>query len=399
MRIALIGDTFPPLRTSGAVQLRDLAREFGRQGHALTVMIPSADLVTPYSLEKSDGFEVLRLGSPRTKDVGYIRRTASEFLMPLAMKRNLDLGPHRNTRWDGVVWYSPSIFLAPLVNHLKQGGDCPSYLILRDIFPQWALDMGLLKRGPVYSIFEGIANRQYRAADIIGVQSPGNLAFFESAQGLHAELEVLHNWLGAPSSNRCRIRISETSLAGRKILVYAGNMGVAQGMDILVELVDRLRQREDIGFIFVGRGGDALRIRNEIESRKLGNTLFFDEIDPDEIPDLYAQCHVGLVALDHRHTSHNVPGKFISYLQAGLPVLATLNRGNDLATMIGRNRIGRVSAANDIDHLVSMTTEILAELQSDPELRSRCRTLFSSAFSATAAVSQICDALRRNRNR
>ena len=65
MRIALIADTFPPLRTSGAVQLRDLSREFSRQGHALTVMLPAPDLGRPWQLEEADGVQMLRLRAPR----------------------------------------------------------------------------------------------------------------------------------------------------------------------------------------------------------------------------------------------------------------------------------------------------------------------------------------------
>ena len=85
MRIALIADTFPPLRTSGAVQLRDLSREFVRQGHALTVMLPSAELDRPWMIEDLDGVEVLRLRAPKTKDIDYVRRTIGEFVMPFAM--------------------------------------------------------------------------------------------------------------------------------------------------------------------------------------------------------------------------------------------------------------------------------------------------------------------------
>jgi len=65
--------------------------------------------------------------------------------------------------------------------------------------------------------------------------------------------------------------------------------------------------------------------------------LFYDEIDPDEIPGLYAQCHVGIVALDPRHKTHNIPGKFLSYMQSGLPVLASINPGNDLVELIQRS--------------------------------------------------------------
>ena len=89
MRIALIADTFPPLRTSGAVQLRDLAREFVRQGHELTVLLPSSEIASQWAMEDYDGARVIRLKAPKTKDIGYVRRTIGEFLMPFAMLRNL----------------------------------------------------------------------------------------------------------------------------------------------------------------------------------------------------------------------------------------------------------------------------------------------------------------------
>ena len=120
MKLVLIADTFPPLRTSGAVQLRDLAREFVRQGHELTVLLPDADLDLPWALENFEGSKVLRLKSPQTKDVGYLRRTIGEWLMPIAMWRNLRLSPLAWQRWDGIVWYSPSIFHGPLVQKLKK---------------------------------------------------------------------------------------------------------------------------------------------------------------------------------------------------------------------------------------------------------------------------------------
>src|SRR5574343_542715 len=119
MRIALIADTFPPLRTSGAVQLRDLAREFVRQGHQLTVLLPAPGLAQPWALEDFEGARVLRLRAPRTKDIGYVRRTIGEFMMPFAMFRNLQKSPLASEQWDGVVWYAPSIFHGPLAMRLK----------------------------------------------------------------------------------------------------------------------------------------------------------------------------------------------------------------------------------------------------------------------------------------
>lgn len=394
MRIALIADTFPPLRTSGAVQLRDLSREFARQGHVLTVMLPAADLRQPWQLDEVSGVEVLRLRAPRTKDIGYVRRTLGELLMPFAMLRNLRRSPLAGQRWDGVVWYAPSIFHGPLARSLKKASGCKGYLIIRDIFPDWAVDMGLMGRGLPYRFFDAVARYQYAVADVIGVQTPGNQSYFSkwlSKPG--RRLEVLQNWLDKPIRQRCSIRVDQTSLAGRKVFVYAGNMGVAQGMDILLDLAVRMQLRDDVGFLFVGRGSDAQRLRLEAQARGLSNVLFFDEIDPDEISDLYAQCSVGLVALDARHKSHNIPGKFLTYMQSGLPVLANVNAGNDLADLIRSERVGQVCESHQIDELSQLAHALLAQVDSDNSLSERCKTLFDRQFSAEQAVRQIVGSL------
>lgn len=396
MRLALIADTFPPLRTSGAVQLRDLSREFVRQGHELTVMLPAADLERAWLLERMDSVEILRLRAPRIKDIGYVRRTFGEFFMPFAMLRNFRQSPLANVRWDGVLWYAPSIFHGPLASALKKQSRCRGYLIIRDIFPDWAVDMGLMGRGLPYLFFRSIARYQYSVADVIGVQTPGNASYFTNWEKKPGrQLEVLQNWLAEASPYPCSLNLSETMLAGRRVFVYAGNMGVAQGMDILLELAQRLEAREDVGFLFVGRGSDAQRLREKAEALGLSNVLFRDEIAPEEIPGLYSQCHVGLVALDPRHRTHNIPGKFLTYMQAGLPVLASINRGNDLAALIDARRVGRVSVDASADSLAHLAVELLSETAADPLISRRCHALYQELFSPASAVQQIVDGLLR----
>jgi glycosyltransferase involved in cell wall biosynthesis len=394
MRIAIIADVFPPLRSSGAVQLRDLALELVRQGHQPTVMIPAYDVDRPWLIEAMNGVEIVRLKAPRTKDVGYVRRTIAEFLMPFAMLKNLRNSPLSDVRWDGIVWYSPTIFLGPIANALKKSNNCKSYLIVRDIFPEWAVDMGLLSRGLPYHFFKSVASYQYSVADVIGVQTPGNLPYFDvwsSRQGLR--VEVLHNWLADAPIAGCSIAVANGPLAGRIIFVYAGNMGVAQGMDILLDLAGRLRDRTDIGFLFVGRGSDAKRLRDEAKMRGLDNVVFHDEIDPSEIVGLYAQCHAGIVALDPRHKTHNIPGKFLSYMQSGLPVLANINRGNDLAELIEREGVGRVCVENSVTMLHRLALDMVDELARDTSVAARCKKCSAQLFSPTVAARKIVAAL------
>lgn len=394
MRIALIADTFLPLRTSGAVQLRDLSREFARQGHSLTVLLPSPDQQAPWVLEQMDGVQVLRLKAPRTKDIGYVRRTLGELAMPFAMLRQFLKTPLATEHWDGVVWYAPSIFHGPLACALKKSSGCKGYLIIRDIFPEWAVDMGLMGRGLPYRFFDAVARYQYSVADVIGVQTPGNRGYFD--QWLlqpGRQLEVLQNWLDKPALARCPIRVNETPLAGRKVFVYAGNMGIAQGMDILLDLAEQLRSRIDVGFLFVGRGSDATRLKGSAKDRSLDNVLFYDEIHPDEVPDLYAQCSAGIVALDPRHKSHNIPGKFLTHMQSGLPVLANINAGNDLAQMIRDEQVGQVCESNRVDDLVQFANQLLDQIESDAQMPSRCRSLFEREFAVEKTVRQIVSAL------
>lgn len=393
MKIVLIADTFPPLRTSGAVQLRDLSREFINQGHELTVLLPSASIETPWQIEDMDGVRVLRLKSFRTKDINYIRRTFGEILMPFRMRRNFRKSPFSNEKWDGVVWYAPSIFHGPLANFLKKASGCKGYLIIRDIFPNWAVDMGLMGHGIPYFLFIAVARYQYSVADVIGVQSRGNCSYFNSWKEKPGRvLEVLPNWLAKLNKNHCSIRINETSLVGRKVFVYAGNMGVAQGMDIILELAKKLQSRFDVGFLFVGRGSDADRLKKKAIDLDCSNVLFFDEIHPDEIGDLYEQCSVGLVALDPRHKSHNIPGKFLTYMQCGLPVLANVNAGNDIVDMIVDAQVGQVCESNNIDELVILAETLLKQIELDEDLPRRCKRLFEREFLVKNTVRQLVSA-------
>ena len=172
-------------------------------------------------------------------------------------------------------------------------------------------------------------------------------------------------------------------------------MGVAQGLDIVVDLAERMADRNDVGFLFVGRGTHSEKLRDAAKKRNLDNVLFYDEIDPDEIPNLYAQCHVGIVSLDKGHKSHNIPGKFLTYMQSGLPVLASINRGNDLAKLIDRENVGRVCESFLLDELDGHAEALLEQIERDAALPDRCRALFDKEFSVDRTVRQIVSALAR----
>lgn len=394
MKIALISIHYPPLRTSCAVQMRDIAKALLSQGHEPLVIVPTKDLKNSYKTETIDGIKVFRLKILGAMDIGYISRGMSEFLMSITILRSIRKSGFPMKDLEGVVWYSPSIFFGPIVNLLKRKSNCPTYLILRDIFPEWALDLGILRKTPIYYLLKLIAKYQYSVANIIGVQTSSNLKYLESwSKNSNRKLEVLNNWLSTPNIKRTDISLINSQLSGRKIFVYIGNMGIAQGMDVLISLAESLQERKDIGFIFVGRGSELERLKKYSSDKKLNNILFYEEVSSEEIPDLLSMCHVGLVALDSRHKSHNIPGKFLSYMHAGLPVLAKVNAGTDLINLIQDENVGYVYTGNKIDDLRGLAEDLIGNKKNLQDMSKKAKTLINKIFSSDSAAKQIISSL------
>jgi glycosyltransferase involved in cell wall biosynthesis len=391
LKIAMISTDYPPLRTSAAVQLRDLAQQFAALGHQPVMIVPSLGASPKrWTVEKPGGIDVLRVAAPPTRAPTLVRRALAEMWLPFAMLLNVCRSSFASTRWDLIVWYSPPIFFGPLIWALRRISGGRTYLILRDIFPKWAVDLGLVRKGPVYLVLRAIAALQYSVADVIGVQTPSNVAYlWRWARSPRRRVEVLHNWLAVTPDVGCSIKVGDTALAGRKIFAYIGNMGVAQGMEIYLELIQSLQHRDDIGFLFVGRGTEFAKLVAQKASRGLNNVLFFDEIDPSEIPGLLTQCHVGLVALHPDHKTHNIPGKFVSYMQYGLPVLARVNAGTDVQRLIEDEEVGRVYVGHSLNELKRLAEELIDNETLRLAMSERGKRLGRSMFSPETAARQI----------
>lgn len=391
MNVLIVTDTYPPLRTSGAQQIYDLGQAFIQEGHQVTIVTPEPNQTQSIDIRTQEGVQVVRAKCFQTKDVNYIFRAFAEFANPFLIWHHLKSSEQMiNQKIDGVIWYSPSIFWGPLVKRLKAHYHCQSYLILRDIFPDWALDLGIIKKGPAFWFLKAVEKFQYSQANQIGVQSPNNLTYLLNRYpGLSSKMQVLWNWIGPIKRKSCSIDLSKSSLKNRSIFVYAGNMGVAQNMDCLIDLAAKLKSREDIGFLFVGRGSEVSRLRRRVADEAIGNTLFYDEIDADEMPALYNQCQAGILTLDLRHTAHNIPGKLLTYLRSGLPILAIVNSGNDLLTLLPSQKVGVAIDTNQIDHILVAFEKLEALLEVKEGVKERCHDLSASLFSAKGAAKQI----------
>jgi len=374
--------------------MRDLAQQLLQQGHEPIVVVPTDNLSKAWVSELLDGVQVFRLAAFKIIDVGFFRRAINEMLLSFTMLYGLRKSNFPITKLDAVVWYSPTIFFGPLVSALKRSSKCPSYLILRDIFPEWALDLGILRKGPVYYLFKLVARYQYSVADTIGVQTSANLKYLEYwNKKSNRKLEVLNNWLADAPKQGTSISIDNTTLKGRKIFVYVGNMGIAQGMDVLVDLAECLSCRHDIGFLFVGRGTEVERLQESVVTRRLHNVIFFDEIDSREVPSLLDQCHIGLVALHPKHQSHNIPGKFLTYLQAGIPVLARINPGTDLVKIINEEGVGKVYVGDNIDEFKNVAEHLVRNDSELQHMSINCLSLYKRSFTSNNAATQVVSSL------
>lgn len=389
MNLLLIADVYEPSTISAAQQLRDLVACLADAGDSVTVLIPAAVPGLP-QIECNGRVTLIRADAPRTKDVGHLRRLFAEFVLPWYLWRAYRASGCAEQRLDGILWYSPTIFLGPLVAWLKYRNACRAYLILRDLFPDWAVDAGILRRGAAYRVLKWVESYQYHQADVIGVQTRANLAHLEPWRSPARRIEVLPNWLAPAPVGRCGIVLADSRLAGRNIMVYAGNMGVAQEMGAIFEALQALQDRADWGFVFVGRGSEAAKLKDGVAAGHLDNVLFFDEIPSEDIPALFAQCHAGIVALDPRHTTHNVPGKFIAYLRAGLPVLARVNPGNDLLELIPAAGVGVVVASPKCFDFEFAARKLMDCSASDRALMAQAaNALWRAQYAATACAEQV----------
>jgi glycosyltransferase involved in cell wall biosynthesis len=369
--------------------IHDLAAEFLRLGHQATVLAPDDGIGQAAEVTCEEGIEVIRVRSGKLKTAPGLLRAVNEAVLSRVIWKRAR--PHLEGRhFDLIVYYSPTIFFGPLVTRLKRLYGCTSYLVLRDIFPQWALDTGVLKKGLVYRYFKAREQENYEAADVIGVESPGSLDYFrkEGADGKY-RLEVLYNWCAIEEMAPPREIRTRLGLAGKVVFFYGGNIGPAQDAACFVLLAENMRHEKKAFFLLVGDGSEVMRLKGEIASRGLTNIAIHPPVAPDEYRSLLAEFDVGLVSLSRHLQSHNIPGKVLGYLHQGLPILASINPGNDLREMLEQNEAGLVCENGDDEALRRAAERLLGDEAYRRRLGHNARALLEKVFSAAAAAGQI----------
>lgn len=352
MHLALVIDDYLPHSTRvGAKMFHELAREIRLQGHHITLITPHFDKNKPRFIHDTfDGVKTWRFYSGPVKDVGKVTRAINETLLSHNAWRAIK-GQVEEDTFDGVVYYSPSIFFGSLVSKIKQRCKCSSYLILRDFFPQWAIDSDLITEGSLIErYFRFFENKSYQTANMIGVMSQRNLDIFNQNTANRFSSSILRNWASLTphqiSDGAIDLR-NQLGLSDEVIYFYGGNIGHAQDMTNLMRLVKSMQQYDNAHFLFVGQGDEVELIQDLALQWELRNFSYLPSVNQDEFKDILTQVDVGLFSLAAEHSAHNFPGKLLGYMVQSLPILGSVNQGNDLMDLVNESSAGLITINGD----------------------------------------------------
>ncbi|MEB2778406.1 glycosyltransferase family 4 protein [Algoriphagus sp. D3-2-R+10] len=347
MRVLLLVDDYIPKSTRiHGKMVHQLAAELAKAGHNSTVATPDSTIDKSYVREMLEGVEVLRFYSPETRVASKIRRAINESLLSYFAWKNLR-GIFNREKFDLIIIYSPTIFFGPFVKIFKKKWGAETFLILRDVFPQWAIDQGLIKKdsiiGRYFKFFEKL---NYNVSNRIALQSPKNKVWFDLRFPEYSEKTcIVYNWTNEFGDNlayKTNYR-NHLGLEGKIIFFYGGNMGEAQDMMNLVRLAENIKDHKHAHFVFVGNGGEYEKVKSSISSKKLENITLLDSVSQEVYKEMLAEFDIGLITLHRNHTTHNFPGKLLGYMAEGKPILGSVNTGNDLIELIEDSGSGYVT--------------------------------------------------------
>ncbi|MEY0303576.1 glycosyltransferase family 4 protein [Providencia manganoxydans] len=389
MHLALIIDDYLPHSTRvGAKMFHELACEFIKQGYKVTVITP--DFYQKHTLVKDtvDNISVWRFKSGKIKNTNKIKRAYNESLLSIrawrAIKNQID-----EYSFQGIIYYSPSIFFGQLVKKIKLKCKCPSYLILRDLFPQWCIDSGIIRKNSLlekyFRFFESIS---YKQANTIGLMSERNIHIFNKYnQGYNTH--VLRNWAEVKPTSKSNSYRTTLSLQNKIIYFYGGNIGHAQDMYNLMKLAREMKKHSDAHFLFVGQGDEVNLVQKLIEKWKLKNTTYLPSLDQNEFKKLLSEVDIGLFSLAKEHTSHNFPGKLLGYMVQSIPILGSVNAGNDLIPLINQSNSGYIHVNGEDDLLLQSAISLYNDKKIREEIGNNGFKLLQNEFNVTTIASSI----------
>ena len=355
---------------------QDLMRKFRDEGHEVYIVCPvERRLGFKTSLMKNRGVHVLNVKTLNIQKTNIVEKGIGTLLIErqfkTAIKKNLS-----NVKFDLITYSTPPITFTNVVKYLKQNNpQAISYLQLKDIFPQNAVDMKMFGKNSIFNwYFRRKEKTLYGVSDYIGCMSPANVKFVmaHNPEVEACRVEVapnsieLNNNIVEPGQERSEwvyIRKKYNLPINRPIFIYGGNLGKPQGIDYLIKCLDAVKNRLDCYFVVVGSGTEKDKLDDWYERHDHDKNLAVKVMSylPKEDYDMLVKyCDVGLIFLDHRFTIPNYPSRLLSYLENKMPVICATDVNTDIGKIAEENGYGYWCESVNSKDFVALVDKMLA---------------------------------------
>jgi glycosyltransferase involved in cell wall biosynthesis len=352
----------------------DLLRKFHETGNTIYLVCPAER--REYSktrLSFNSNFPTLIVKTPNITKTNIIEKGLSTLIIDTLYGRAIRKY-FRHTKFDLILYSTPPITFHRLINRLKRQHGAITYLLLKDIFPQNAVDLGMLTTfNPLYYFFRAKEKNLYKISDHIGCMSPANVMYLLRSNPWVSpdKVEVCPNSIEPvyedTEKDNYHIREKYGIPKDKIVCIYGGNLGKPQGIDFLIEVLSANMNRNDVFFVLAGSGTEKHKLDKFVSSKKPNNIIQLSELPRIEYDQLVSVCDVGLIFLDKRFTIPNYPTRLLNYLEFRKPVLMAIDRHTDLGTIAEENQYGVWVESGD---LVQFNNK-LNDLVSNPVLIKR----------------------------
>ena len=347
----------------------DLLRELIARGHQVYCISPAERRTGIETHFEEDG-HLLKLRIGNTQKTGIIEKGISTVMIEpqfiAAIKKHF-----ADIRFDLVLYSTPPITLAGAIRYVKKRDGAKTYLMLKDIFPQNAVDIGMMaKTGPkavLYSYFRNKEKQLYALSDRIGCMSRANVDFIlkHNEELSPDRVEVFPNCIepqdvSVSPEERAALRDKYGIPRDRKVFVYGGNLGKPQGIPFIIQCLKQLDGKTDAFLLIVGSGTEFGKLEEYFRTAKPKNMKLMSHLPKDDYDRMVAACDVGLIFLDDRFTIPNFPSRLLAYMQAGLPVIACTDPNTDIGQVAVDGGFGWWCRANDAEAFAKAVEEACA---------------------------------------
>lgn len=350
----------------------DLLREFAKNGHDVYAVCANEKRNgQPTESVLEAGINVLRVRTGNLTKCSIIEKGISTLRVESQFKSAIKKY-FKDVKFDLVMYSTPPITFAGVISYIKKRDNAKSYLLLKDIFPQNAVDIGMMqKTGPksvIYRMFRKKEKKLYAVSDYIGCMSEANVGYVlkhnpevnpEKVEVCPNSIEVFADVLTA--ERKAEVRAKYGVPEGVTTFIYGGNLGRPQGIPFLIECLKANMERTDRFFVISGTGTDYKKLEAYKEEYKPKNLLLINGLPKEEYEDFCKAFDIGLIFLDHRFTIPNFPSRLLSYLQSKMPVLCVTDPNTDVGKVAVNGGFGWWCEANDAEKFTKAVDFALGE--------------------------------------